>query len=407
MFDSKTDPIPPLRYDIQVIEVEQDGQDYLLFNDMLGYATKGFAIPAEMEPILSLIDGSRSIEQMMPFVGEGATDDELLQYIQFLDQHRLLDSEFFARSAEETEKRYEASSVHHSNTAGGSYPDDAENLRKELTEAFEKFEKSDSVTAATALYAPHIDPRVGMRSYVKAFSAIRDLKPQRVIMLGTSHYAGLYGDLYNNAPFIVSEKSFRLPNGEVSPDAAFIDLMKKELNREIHGVCFNDRAHRIEHSLELHLLYLNHLWDHDFSIVPILVGGTEDLLYMNDSHIQKQIEAFGEWLTQMADNDTFFLISGDLAHFGNKFGDKEPASELFESVQKFDKTFLDLGAGKNAFELLEHMREDLDPYRICGFPPLYSFLNTDIVNEGKVLTYDLWDEKERDSAVTFGSILFN
>ncbi|MFN1834759.1 AmmeMemoRadiSam system protein B [Balneola sp. MJW-20] len=406
MFSSKTDPIPPLRYDIQVIEVAQDGQDYLLFQDMLGYATEGFAIPAEMEPILSLIDGSRSVQQLMPFVGEGATEEELLQYIQFLDQHRLLDSDFFAKSAEETEDRYEASSIHHSNTAGGSYPDSPAELKSQLDEAFAKYETSEPVSEAAALYAPHIDPRVGMQSYVKAFSAIRNLKPNRVIMLGTSHYAGLYGDLYDNTPFIVSEKTFRLPNGEVRADSAFIHLMKNSLNSETHGVSFSDRAHRIEHSLELHLLYLNHIWDHDFEIVPILVGGMEDLLYMNNSHKEQQVNSFMEWIAAKTNNETIILISGDLAHFGRKFGDNTPASDMFESVKAFDHTFLKLGADAKDFDLLEHIREDLDPYRVCGFPPLYSFLKTGLTDKGTILSYDLWDERERNSAVTFGSILY-
>ena len=41
------------------------------------------------------------------------------------------------------------------------------------------------------------------------------------------------------------------------------------------------------------------------------------------------------------------------------------------------------------------------------FSPLVTFLTAFNGIEGKVLNYDVWDEKERESAVTYGSILFN
>ena len=53
------------------------------------------------------------------------------------------------------------------------------------------------------------------------------------------------------------------------------------------------------------------------------------------------------------------------------------------------------------------MKENHDKYRICGFSTLVTFLTAFNGIEGKVLNYDVWDEKERESAVTYGSILFN
>jgi hypothetical protein len=56
--------------------------------------------------------------------------------------------------------------------------------------------------------------------------------------------------------------------------------------------------------------------------------------------------------------------------------------------------------------MLELMSRKYDPYRICGYPPLYSFLNIFPKLEGEILTYDIWDETERESGVSFGSILY-
>ncbi|MDX1587117.1 MAG: AmmeMemoRadiSam system protein B, partial [Balneolaceae bacterium] len=80
--------------------------------------------------------------------------------------------------------------------------------------------------------------------------------------------------------------------------------------------------------------------------------------------------------------------------------------EMFEEVKSFDERFLSKGKEARADDLLEMISEQYDPYRICGFPPLYTFLKSLPDLKGRILNYDLWDEHERESAVTFGSILY-
>ncbi|MDX1639028.1 MAG: AmmeMemoRadiSam system protein B, partial [Balneolaceae bacterium] len=75
-------------------------------------------------------------------------------------------------------------------------------------------------------------------------------------------------------------------------------------------------------------------------------------------------------------------------------------------VEHFDRIFIQYAAGNNRKALLSLMKEQCDPYRICGFPPLYTFLQSASALQGEQITYDLWDETERESAVTFGSILY-
>lgn len=409
LFDSYSDPIPNLRYDIQRIPIQDNGRSFIYFYDQLGYSTPDFALPTDAEPILSLMDGTRSVNDIIKFSSDEVTKEHILGYARFLDENGLLDSEYFSEHAELIESEYEKSKAHRSVTAGNSYPADPEELTEFLNEAFENHEQSEPVDTAKALYTPHIDPRFGMTSYVKAFSAIRNLKPKRVFILATSHYSGLYNNEYSNKPFIISSKDFDLPNGLVKADKKTLSLIKEQTSHdEIFGTSFSDRAHRIEHSIELPLLFLNHIWQHDFEIVPILVGNFDQLYYAKDGFLAHQIEAFTYLLNQQFnDADTFFLISGDLAHFGKKFGDQQPASELFDKVKAFDEIFLEAGATNDPKTMLAIMSSEYDPYRICGFPPLYAFLNAFPNLDGKILSRDLWDETERESAVSFGSILFN
>ena len=411
IFSSYTDPIPPLRFEIQIIPIKQDGQTYLYFQDQYGYVTSDFAVPQSARSIFGLFDGQRSVEDVMEFTGKEVTKEQILEYVQFLDENALLYSSFFKAHAEKTEKDYENSEIHHSITAGLAYPDDTHEMTHFLNEAFEKLPTSDPVQTAKALYAPHIDIRVGLNSYTKAFSAIRDVKPKRLVMLATSHYSGMYPDIYEGRPFVISAKDFNMVNGTVKADRESIHKLQDHLKgeEEHYGVTFHDRAHRIEHSIEQHLIFVNHLWDHEFSMIPIVVGSLDELFYKADGFQGQQVENFSGLLAELFgdDDETFFLISGDLAHVGKKFGDEKPAKELFEDIRDFDESFLDLGASGSAQNMLNLMSEKYDPYRICGYPPLYSFLKTIPGLKGEILTYDIWDEKERESGVSFGSILYS
>ncbi|MGB0345968.1 MAG: AmmeMemoRadiSam system protein B [Balneolaceae bacterium] len=407
LFNSFEEPIPPLRFDIQSFPIEQDGEQYLYFYDSLNYATSNFTLPTDSETILSMLDGRRSIDDLIKLSTGEVSKNDLLNYVRYLDENGILYSQHFRKFSEHTELDYEQSRYHISNTAGISFPDSPNELIDYLNAAFANHENSDQQDAR-ALYAPHIDPRVGLSSYVQAFSSIKHLTPKKVFILATSHYSGMYGKQYDNFPFIISEKTFQLPNGSIEMHKNFRRMLSPKKWNQI-GVSFNDRAHRVEHSIELHLLFLNHIWKHDFEIIPILVGGMDELLYADESHKQAQMETFAAFLeeTYGDDPEAFFLISGDLSHFGKKFGDEEAANTMFEDVESNDRLFMQAGASGNPKHLLYMMKENYDKYRICGFSPLMTFLTAFNGIEGKIINYDVWDEKERESAVTYGSILFN
>jgi AmmeMemoRadiSam system protein B len=417
LFCSKSEPIPSIRRDLQLIPIQDNGQSYIYFYDSMGYATPDFALDSSAGAIINLMDGRKSIEDLRPFLGDGITTDQLLEYIQFLDKNRVLHSEYFQQHSAYLEQQYEQSDIHQSATAGFSYPKKPEALKKYLHENFARanYWKNESAISdrntIRALYAPHIDPRVGLESYAEAFSAISHLRPKRVVILATSHYAGLHPEVYGETPFIISSKDFDLPLGTIKTDKQGIrELLDKHGENETDaGITDRDRAHRMEHSIELHLLFLSYLWDHDFKIIPILVSSLEEVLYMKKGHRGQQLENFAKLINGKygMDRETLFLISGDLSHIGKKFGDDQPAQYLFKEVKAFDRQFMDHASHSRHSKLRELMSESYDPYRICGFPPLYTFLKCMPKLKGDIINYDLWHEEERESAVSFGSILYH
>ncbi len=407
LFNSFSAPIPPLRPDLQTVSIQQDGEDHIFFYDSLNYTTENFTLPSDSNSILSLLDGKRSINDLIKLSSGEVSKNDLLNYVRYLDENIILDSSFFKKASKKIEEDYEQSKYHISNTAGVSFPNNPNKLIEYLNKAFAK-QKEKKLQYARALFAPHIDPRVGLTSYISSFSAIKHLKPKKVFILATSHYSGMYHSLYENHPFIVSEKTFQLPNGSINSYKNFRRMLSPKKWNQI-GVSFKDRAHRVEHSIELHLLFLNHIWKHDFEIIPILIRGLDELLYSDTSLKQAQMETFAAFLEEnyMDDPEAFFLISGDLSHFGKKFGDETPATSMLTEVKANDNLFMQAGASGNPKHLLYMMKENYDKYRICGFSPLLTFLTACNNMEGEIINYDIWDEKERESAVTFGSILFN
>jgi len=409
IFNSVSDPVPGLRNDLDIIPIEHEGKDLIYFHDMLGYTTKDFILDRNAGYFLVKFDGRKSISEIIRQIPESSGkigENDLLNFIQFLDKNRVLNSDHFKNYSSQQEVAFESLESRPAVCAGSSYPADTKELRSMLDQQFEKITPTDDVSKIKALYAPHIDPRVGLETYIHAFAPLRNLKPKRVVLIATSHYAGLYGTLYDQAPFIGSSKHFETPLGRITNDQEGIEQLRSHQNDL--GISLKDRAHRIEHSIELHLIFLRYLWDHDFTVLPILVSSFDELLYMDNGHRGKQVDNMAAHLrkTYGSDDQTLFLISGDLAHFGEKFGDPQPARHYFDQVKTFDQRFLKRASGGSSKQIIDLMRESMDRYRICGFPPLLTFLKAIPDVTGKITAYDLWDEEERNSAVTFGSILY-
>lgn len=289
--------------------------------------------------------------------------------------------------------------------AGVCYPESPEKLREELVRLFSGDGSSASRSQMPkALFAPHIDPRVGIDVYRQAFSLIGTIRPRRVVILATAHYTGYYPQYYSNSPFVGTRRTFRLPHGDLSCDTEWMDRFEKA--GADAGYTARDDAHLAEHSIELHLLFARFLWQHDFRIVPILVDTFDQLYYFRRGQLNRQIDTFVSILRELDDGKTFYLISGDLSHVGRRFGDPVPAEQLRERVEPHDRHLLATAASKGAVHLLDLVADNYDPFRVCGFPPLYTFLNLFPDMRGDVTGYHWWDDSDTHSAVSFGSILY-
>ena len=397
-------PVPELRPDLQIIPIEQEGRKLIYFHDSMNYLTDHFALDINVQPLLILFDGSRSIKQIYQQLDGSIGKEDLLEFVKLLDSHRALNSDYYKQFSSRSEEKFEAQKVRYPVLKGKSYPEDTDAAAEYIRSILNDSPSTGKAPQLQALYAPHIELSVGEKQYGEAFSALAENRPTRVIILATSHYSSYYYHFYDGFPFIGSEKSYHINGRELEPDPEVIKALND--NSPANGFTTHDRAHRVEHSIEFHLLFASQIWQHDFKIVPILIGGFDELFYKSDGHLSTQIEQFSLGLKPYLDEETFVLISGDLSHVGKKFGDREPASSMREQVEESDKQFLEHAISGSPEEILDHLSKDYDATRICGFSPLYTYLRMFPGKTGKLLNYYWWDEKETESAVSFGSILY-
>ncbi len=113
----------------------------------------------------------------------------------------------------------------------------------------------------------------------------------RVVLLGPAHR------VYVRGLALPAADAFATPLGEIALDLAAIAAI-----RDLPQVCISDEAHALEHSLEVHLPFLQQVLT-GFMLVPVAVG-------------EASAEQVAEVLQRLwGDERTLIVISSDLSHY--------------------------------------------------------------------------------------------
>lgn len=218
--------------------------------------------------------------------------------------------------------------------AGMFYPADAVELRhvveKLLAEAAATVAAAQSPKALIAPHAGYIYSGAVAASAYARLSPIRAVI-RRVILLGPAHRVPVVGLA------LPAVDEFATPIGTVRLDQDAIDTV-----RDLPQVSVFNDAHVLEHSLEVHLPFLQMALD-SFQLVPLLVG-------------ESSAEEVAEVLELLWGGDeTLIVISTDLSHYHN-----------YQSAQKMDR------ATSDAIEKL--VFEDIKYEQACGRMPVSGML---------------------------------
>jgi AmmeMemoRadiSam system protein B len=180
------------------------------------------------------------------------------------------------------------------------------------------------------------------------------------------------------------------------------------------GVFDDPVAHIPEHSIELEVVLLQFLFENrgPIKIVPLLTGSYAD--YVGERALPSDGPDVGRMVAALRKAEeacgepVCYLISGDLAHIGPKFGDPDPVAGpwLTESRTR-DEAILKQLEAANPAGYFEYIAAEDDERRICGLPPTFLTLEAARPRKGRKLDYQQYVERRKGfESVSFTAFAF-
>jgi len=404
---------PKLR-PIEAFPVDLGGRQVICLRDPTQLADDAVFVPREALFILAHFDGKHSILDIQEAYtrqhGRLLSRDAITGLIAKLDESLLMDNERFKAHRDQLVAAFRASPVRHAAHAGTAYEADPIALGDQLAGYFADPTGPGTGAGLTmdgaiqGILAPHIDPRRGGPCFAWAYETIRQVTADLFVIFGTAHQP-------TTVPFPLTLKDYATPLGIVETDKAFVRALARRYPTDLLS---DEWAHRSEHSIEFQVLFLRYIFGptRKFRAVPILVGSFYECVarQINPAemvHIADFIQAIRE-VASARNESICYIVGGDLAHVGMKFGDEGPLTPGFlDQVAQDDQALLAAAAHIDAAGFFQVIAEHHDRRRICGFPPTYLLLSTIPATAGTVLKYSQAVEPTTQSMVSYASVVFH
>lgn len=405
---------PKLR-SVDPVAVMVQGRKVIGLRDPLQLGEGMVCVQREALAVLALLDGKHTLrdiqERLTRESGQLVFLDDIRTILDKLDEALLLDGARFRQAFQGKVEDYRKRSFRPSSHAGLSYSADAEALKKELDALFNGDggpglpDFFSGTERPKGLVAPHIDVRAGGRCFAQAYHALATGQPSDIyVILGTGH-AGVDG------MFTATTLDFQTPLGTEHTDRDFIGALSEELGRDAAA---EEILHATEHVIEFQLIFLQHMMSgrHSFSIVPILCSFPHQIFDRDgipqpDGLIFDQFcHALREVCTKSS-KSVCFIASADLAHMGPRYGDTfVPHQGTISDVLQKDGEALAHLERLDVKAFVRSVARENDSRRICGFPPITTMLHCMDAKQGQLLSLDFAQVDDRNSFVSFTSMIF-
>ena len=249
--------------------------------------------------------------------------------------------------------------------AGLFYPADTAELHAQVQQFLNQIQPS-AEAPPKAIIAPHAGYIYSGPIAATVYARLRAARDRitRVVLLGPSHRVGFRGIAASGMT------AFETPLGQIPVDQEAV-----ELARQVPDVGFLEQAHAQEHSLEVHLPFLQEVLG-PFKLVPLVVGEARP----------QQVGAVLEAL--WGGPETLIVISSDLSHYQD-----------YRTAQRMDR---------ETSRAIEELRfEDIGYEQACGRNPVSGLLWVARRKNLHVETIDLRNSGDtagpRDQVVGYGA----
>ncbi len=273
---------------------------------------------------------------------------------------------------------------------------------------------ADGAPAAEGLLgvlSPHIDLHRGGPTFAWPYKRlVEESDADLFVIFGTAHNP-------MSELFSVTRKHFETPLGTLETDRQFCARLSANLKSTPGGAAMNlaanELAHRQEHSIEFQAVFLQYLLGEKrpIKIVPVLVGSFHPFITAGTSPSNApEVAALVAAMRKTADAHSgrvCYISSGDLAHIGQRFGDREFLdAERLKMQAADDRELLAAACRPDAEAFFRHIAREQDRNRVCGLAPTYTMLKVMEPGRGEMLKYDQAVELDGTACVSFGGAAF-
>lgn len=409
---------------------------------MLGLAdaqqisTKMVVTHPAFQAVLPMMDGTRDIDQIVAEVGKGLQRPMLEQLVAQLDDAGLIMGPNYETLAQKMREDFDTNdTLPPGSTAqmadllvaqavGGEPTDEqkqemgaeklAEQMDRWIDESLKNAETPSLETLPAGIIAPHLDYVRGWMNYAHIYGRMRVVdRPDRIVILGTNHFGmstGVCG----------CDKGFETPFGTCQLDAQLLESLGNALGQDHSQQMLQNRFdHENEHSIELHIPWIQHVFGKDdagnypkvfAALVHDPTVNNGESYDGNGLAIDPFVDALKSALNEVG-GKTLIVSSADLSHVGPAFGDQqtlageeEQAVQFRSKVASHDQEMLKLIADKKIDDLIGNMAWQQNPTRWCSIGNISAMMRTIDPSQVDILNYAATMDPQGTAFVSSASV---
>ncbi len=417
-----------------------DGKQQVLLGlaDAQQISSKVVATHPAVQHLLPLMDGSRTVDQIVGEVGRGLTIEALHSLVAQLDDAALIQGPAFEALESGMRAEFDASdTLPPATTAQFADALVMQKVGKEATDeqkkdlgpglmrevfdqwmgqALEKVDNPAFDELPRAIVVPGNEYARSWINYAAAWGRLRvSDRPDRVIVLGTNHFGSATG-------VCGCDKSYETPLGTCELDSEFKRALDAKLGADGAERLYAERFdHEREHSIELQIPWIQHVLGagEDGSFVPVFSALVHDPARNSGASYDEQglgMEEFVDALRGAIDEvggTTLIVASADLSHVGPAFGDQqaltgeEPeAVEARNAVAKQDQELLKLLVEGKVDDLVSSLAWQQNPTRWSSTGALVAAAKAASPGRGQVLNYAASMDQQGTAMLTNAAAAF-